>query len=213
MKTAMCPTQLHFRKLANHFIALTSGDRFLRFGWVATDVDIVAYVESLFVSAASVFAVAEPDGDISGVLHLEFARGGANIGLSVSSWARNQGIGTSLLQRAGLLARARGVKTLFVRNLKFNSALQQLALRLGLNVAWTADALIERAKTPEPNGAHVERDGFGGDITLVEDSLRSVSDGAPFDDLPGSILSKTERAESAEALLFNESPCEVQACT
>src|SRR5690348_4578788 len=197
MKTAMCPTQLHFRKLANHFVGLTSGDRFLRFGWVATDVDIVAYVESLFVSAASVFAVAEPDGDISGVLHLEFTNAGANLGLSVSSWARNQGIGAFLLERAGLLARARGLRTLFVRNLKFNSALQQLALRLGLNVACTPDALIERAKTPEPNGGHVERDGFGGDITLVEDSLRSVWEGAPFDDLPQSMPSETEVAMPA----------------
>src|ERR1700739_2324472 len=146
MKTAMCPTQLHFRKLANHFMALTSGDRFLRFGWVPTDVDMVAYVEGLFVSAANVYAVAEPDGDISGVLHLEFTSAGANLGLSVSSWARNQGIGAFLLQRAELVARARGLKTLFVRNLKFNSALQQLGLRLGLNVGWTARAPIDRER-------------------------------------------------------------------
>jgi hypothetical protein len=197
MRTAMCPTQLHFRKLASHFVGLTSGDRFLRFGWVATDVDVVAYVESLFVSAASVYAVAEPDGDISGVLHLEFTNAGANLGLSVSSWARNRGIGAFLLQRAGLLVRARSLKTLFVRNLKFNSALQQLAVRLGLNVACTPDALIERAKTPEPNGEHVEPDGFGGDITLVEDSLRSVWDGAPFDDPSQSTPSGTELAVPA----------------
>jgi hypothetical protein len=197
MKTAMCPTQLHFRKLASHFVGLTSGDRFLRFGWVATDVDIVAYVESLFVSAASVYAVAEPDGDISGVLHLEFTKTGVNLGLSVSSWARNQGIGAFLLQRAGLLARTQGLKTLFVRNLRFNSAFQQLALRLGLKVACTPNAPIRRAKMPEPNGRDVERDGFGGDITLVEDSLRSVWDGAPFDDLPESIPSGTELAMPA----------------
>ena len=197
MKTAITPTHAHFRKLASHFVGLTSGDRFLRFGWVVTDVDIVAYVGNLFVSAASVYAVAEPDGDISGVLHLEFTNAGANLGLSVSSWARNQGIGRFLLQRAGLLARARGLKTLFVRNLKFNSALQQLALRLGLNVASTSDALIVGAKTSEPNGEQVERDGFGGDITLVEDSLRSVWDGAPFDDLLQSIPSETELAMPA----------------
>jgi len=200
MRTAMCPTQLHFRKLANHFVSLTSGDRFLRFGWVATDIDVVAYVESLFVSAANVFAVAEPDGDISGVLHLEFTDGGANLGLSVSSWARNQGIGTFLLQQAGLLARAGGLKTLFVRNLRFNSALQQLAARLGMNVACTPDALIERAKMPEANGHNVEHDGFCGSITLVEDSLRSLWDGVLFDDLPQSISSETELAMPAGCL-------------
>lgn len=178
MRTAMRPTQLHFRKLASHFVSLTSGDRFLRFGWVATDVDIVAYVESLFVSAAHVFAVVEPDGDISGVLHLEFTDGGANVGLSVSSWGRNQGIGTLLLQRAGLLACARGLKALFVRNLNFNSALQQLALRLGMNVACTPNALSTLRQTPEPDGLDVERDGYNGGIALVDDSLRSRWDGA-----------------------------------
>jgi hypothetical protein len=200
MGTAMCPTQLHFRKLASHFVGLASGDRFLRFGWVATDVDIVAYVESLFVSAARVLAVVEPDGDISGVLHLEFTNGGANLGLSVSSWARNQGIGTVLLQRAGLLACARGLKTLFVRNLKFNSALQQLALRLAMNVACTPDALTARPQTPELSGRNVGQEDFCPKITLVEDSLRSVWDGAAFNDLPQSIRSMTEPAVSAEYL-------------
>jgi hypothetical protein len=178
MRTAMCPTQLNFRKLASHFVGLTSGDRFLRFGWVATDLDIVAYVERLFVSAAGVFAVVEPDGDISGVLHLEFTDAGANVGLSVSAWGRNQGIGTFLLQRAALLACAQGLKTLFVRNLNFNSALQQLALRLGMNSACTPSALIKRAELPEPSGHDVAHDGFRGKMTLVDDSLRSQWDGA-----------------------------------
>ena len=201
MRTAMCPTQLHFRKLASHFVSLTSGDRFLRFGWVATDVDIVAYVESLFVSAARVFAVVEPDGDISGVLHLEFTGGGANVGLSVSSWGRNQGIGTLLLQRAGLLVCAQGLKTLFVRNLNFNSALQQLALRLGMHVACTPNALGTLRETSEPDGHDVEHDGFCGRIAVVDDSLRSQWDGTSFDavpfDLPGAELSEAGRAMSA----------------
>ena len=136
------------------------------------------------MSAARVFAVVEPDGDISGVLHLEFTGGGANVGLSVSSWGRNQGIGTLLLQRAGLLACAQGLKTLFVRNLNFNSALQQLALRLGMKVACTPNALIRRTETPEPNGHDVEHDGFCGKIRLVDDSLRSQWDGTSFDAVP-----------------------------
>jgi len=195
MRTAICPTQLHFRKLARHFVALTSSDRFLRFGWVATDVDIVAYVESLFVSAASVFAVVEPDGDISGALHLEFADEGANLGLSVSSWARNQGIGSLLLQRAGLLACSWGLKTLFVRNLNFNSALQQLARHLGMNVAYPPNALIGRSETSELSSEDAEHEGFGGKITLVDDALRSQWDGASFDAMP--FDPATERTMSA----------------
>jgi hypothetical protein len=113
------------------------------------------------------------------VLHLAFTNGGANVGLSVSSWARNQGIGTLLLQRAGLLACAQGLKTLFVRNLNFNSALQQLAQRLGMNAACTHNALITRTEMSEPNGHDIEHDGFCGKITLVDYSLRSSGTAHP----------------------------------
>jgi hypothetical protein len=180
MRTAICPTQLHFRRLASHFLSLTSGDRLLRFGSVLTDIDIVAYVERLFVSAANVFVVVEPDQDISGVLALEFAGSDAKLGLSVSSWARNLGVGKALLQRAGLLACARGFKTLFVPNLRFNTALQQLALSLGMNVACASGALA--AIQPHPtNGHEVQDHGFGGHITLADDSLRSRPESEPPD--------------------------------
>lgn len=175
MRTAINPTQLHLRKLASHFVGLTSGDRLLRFGWVLTDVDLVAYVERLFVSPESVFVVVEPDKDISGVMHVEYTPRGARLGLSVSSWARNQGIGTVLLQRAGLLACARGLKTLFVPNLRFNTALQRLALSLGMNVACASGVLA--AQTEPAASAHEVRDpGFAGRITLADESLRSKWD-------------------------------------
>jgi hypothetical protein len=169
MRTAICPTQLHYHDLAHHFLTLGSGDRLLRFGRVITDLEIVDYVESLFVSAAWVFVVVEPDRDISGVLHLEFTDRGAVLGLSVSWWACNEGIGTLLLQRAGLLARSWDLKTLFVRNLNLNTALQRLALRLGMNVA---GSLYTPLAAPAANGHGVECDGFAGSITLADDSLR-----------------------------------------
>jgi hypothetical protein len=93
MRSALCPSSLHFHDLASHFLSLPAGDRFLRFGWVATDVEIVAYVEKLLPSIGSVFVVLEPAPDVSGALHLEFAGCGADLGLSVSPWARGKGIG------------------------------------------------------------------------------------------------------------------------
>ena len=173
MRTAICPTQVHFRRLAGHFLSLTSGDRLLRFGSVLTDIDIVAYLEQLFVSATRMFAVVEPDQGISGVATLEFTERDATLGLSVSSWARNLGIGTLLLEQAGRVARARGPKTLFVRNLRFNTALQQLALSLGMNVVCAAGAL---AALPDPTAVDGhqlrERGAIVETITLADDSLR-----------------------------------------
>jgi GNAT superfamily N-acetyltransferase len=175
MRTEIRPTPVHYRRLASHFLNLTCGDRLLRFGSVLTDVDIIAYLEHLFVSAASVFALVEPDQDISGVVTLEFTDPrAARLGLSVSSWARNLGVGTHLLQRVGALARARGLKTLFVPNLRFNSALQQLALGLGMNVACASGALAALPEPPAPSGHELQaRDGFAGTLTLADDSLRA----------------------------------------
>jgi hypothetical protein len=181
MRTVIRPTQLHFHDLAGHFLALSSGDRFLRFGWVMTDVEIVAYVESLLASTDSVLAVVEPDREISGVLHLESMGCGVNLGLSVSGWARNLGIGTLLLQRAGLLARARGLTALFVRNLGFNTALQGLALRLGMRVACAPDSPATGPKVPAANGHRPRLDEFQGKVTLADESLRPQWNAAPPD--------------------------------
>ena len=182
MRTAICPTQLHFRRLVRHLLGLTSGDRLLRFGRVLTDIDIVAYAERLFTTAAKVFVVVERDQDISGVLTLDLASSGPTLGLSVSSWARNLGVGTALLQRAGLLARAHGVQTLFVPNLGFNSALQRLALSLGMNVM-CASGVISAIDAVPPTGGQqeVQRIGFAGSVTLADEALRPESENANVD--------------------------------
>ena len=42
MRTAICPTQLHFHDLIGHFLAMGSNARLLRFGGVTSDAWIVA---------------------------------------------------------------------------------------------------------------------------------------------------------------------------
>jgi hypothetical protein len=179
MKNAIYATRRHVNQLARHFLALGQVDRLLRFGWAVTDVEIVAYLEALFVSGDSVFAVIEPNRNISGVLHLESMGCGMHLGVSVSSWARNLGIGTHLLQRAHLLAGARGLKTLFVRNLHLNLALQRLALRLGMNVACAPDASSASLEVPATGNGATRPDRLAGKITLADDSLRAQWNGAP----------------------------------
>lgn len=178
MRTATYPTQLQFHDLAAHFLALSPGDRFIRFGWAITDTQIAAYVESLFAMSDSVFVVAEPDGDISGVVHLESMGCGVTVGLSVSAWARGTGIGTLLLQRAADEACARGLKTLFVRNLNMNGALRRLALRLGMSVACAPQALATSFGSLDRSRHDGRHDHFEAQITLADDSLRSQWYGA-----------------------------------
>ena len=173
MRSAIFPTSLHFHGLASHFLALPARDRFLRFGWVATDVDIVAYVENLLQSIGNVFVVLEPAPDVSGALHLEFTGRGADLGLSVSPWARGKGIGALLLERAGGLAAACGARTLFVRNLNFNAALQRLARRVGMRVACAPSAASTRLELPAARCGRGRVGGFAESITLADHRLRS----------------------------------------
>lgn len=144
MSTAIRPAKLHFHDVAAHFLAMSAGERFLRFGRNLSDANVVAYVETLFEPGSQVFIVVEPDQRVSGVLHLETA--GVSLGVSVSPWARGRGIGALLLQLAWVFACAMEVDTLFVRNLSFNPALQRAALRLGMNVARTAEAAAPRLR-------------------------------------------------------------------
>jgi GNAT superfamily N-acetyltransferase len=189
MRSAICPTHLHFHDLASHFLALTAGDRFLRFGWVITDVDIVTYVESLLQSIGTVFVVVEPAPDISGVLHLDFTSSGAELGLSVAAWARGKGIGTLLLGHAEVLAGSRGVNTLFVRNLNFNTALRRLARRTGMQIACAPSARSAELEGPADSEFVEALSPVAGTITLADHSLRSqwsheVCSGPPAHDLP-----------------------------
>jgi hypothetical protein len=172
MRIAIRATPFHFHDVAGHFLALSPMNRFLRFGLVMTDAQIVAYVESLFALSDPLFVVVEPDGNISGVMHLESMGCGATLGLSVSAWARCMGIETLLLTRARLLARQQGLKTLFVRNLGFNRELQRLAMRVGMRVACKPDE-AGCSQTPGSNGTEGRSDRLEGKITLADDSLRS----------------------------------------
>ena len=185
MRTAICPTQLHYHDLIGHFIGLSSNDRFLGFGSEVSDAWIVAYVETLFASSDTRFVVIELGGDFSGAVHLESTGCGAALGLSVSAWARGLGIEKLLLQRSGRLARARGLKALFVRNPNLNTALQQAALRLGMSVACAPTALATSLEVPPASGRNVCHIGFAAKITLADDSLRSQWNEAP----PSALLS------------------------
>jgi RimJ/RimL family protein N-acetyltransferase len=136
MRTAISPTNSDFHELAFHFLALSAGDKLLRFGELRSDRELAQYAETLLRKSELVFLVREPAPSIAGVVHLQFTQTGVMLGLSVSDWARGQGIGTLLLERAILLANSFGIGTLYARGLSENPALRSLATRVGMNVAW-----------------------------------------------------------------------------
>jgi hypothetical protein len=94
-----------------------------------------------------------------------------------------------LLERAGLLASARGARTLFVRNLNFNAALRRLAHRVGMQVACAPSARSTRLELPAASQGRLGRGSVTGTITLADYSLRSqwnrtAAADSPTDELP-----------------------------
>jgi len=184
MRTANCPTELQFHDLASHFLALTARDRFLRFGWVLSDDDIVSYVEKLMHSKETVLVVVEPRPEICGVLHLDVTGRCADLGLSVSGWARGKGIGRLLLERARQLASARGVTILLVRNLTHRPALMRLAHRVGMNTICAPSAGANGLELPANSDGATRHDAFSADVTLADYDLRFQWNGRPPVDSP-----------------------------
>jgi GNAT superfamily N-acetyltransferase len=117
--------------------------------------------------------VAEPAPDIAGVLHIDFTSDGADLGLSVAAWARGKGIGTLLLERAEVLANSRGVTTLFVRNLNFNTALRRLARHAGLQIACAPGVGSNQFEALDPSEWVARPNPTAETITLADHSLRS----------------------------------------
>jgi len=110
-----------------------------------TDVDIVAYGrEPVAIHRQRVRSPGAGSRYLRRAATLSQPAAERNVGLSVSPWARGKGIGSLLLERAGLVATARGIRTLFVRNLNFNAALRRLAQRTGMRVACASSARSPR---------------------------------------------------------------------
>lgn len=123
-----------------HLLALGQRDRYLRFGFPATDQQICRYVDRLDFDRDEVFGVfnrkleivalahvAYPDRDAGDTLPAEF-------GGSVLPHLRRLGIGTRLFEHAMLHIRNRGLGTMYIHALSENHAMLRIASRAGATV-------------------------------------------------------------------------------
>ena len=135
----------HRERIAAHLISLDEHDRFLRFGYAATDAQIAKYVDMLDFDRDEVFGIFNRRLELIAMAHLANApatqqsdpRTMAEFGVSVLSKGRGRGYGTRLFEHAVLHARNRGADTLFVQALSENAAM--------LKIARNAGATVERA--------------------------------------------------------------------
>lgn len=126
-------------RIAQHLMALAPNDRYLRFGYAASDEQIRRYVDGLDFERDELFGIYNRRLDLIAMAHLAFAPVDehpdcAEFGVSVAEHARGRGYGARLFERAAVVARNEGVGMLFIHALSENAAMLKIARRAGATV-------------------------------------------------------------------------------
>lgn len=123
--------------LERHFLSLGPEDRRLRFGAAIADELVQDYVARIDLERDEVFAVTADDLSLLGVVHVAFSNGSAELGVSVLSAARGQGIGNALFERAVMHLRNRGARSVFMHCLSENQVMMHLARKHGMRIVYS----------------------------------------------------------------------------
>ncbi|MHA7600572.1 GNAT family N-acetyltransferase [Alicycliphilus sp. T452] len=143
MNTVMVPIRTlvprHRERIARHLLNLSEHDRYLRFGYAATDEQVRRYVDLLDFGRDEVFGIFNRRLELIAMAHVAFAeskdyQGCAEFGVSVLASARGRGYGARLFERAVMLARNRGVRMMFIHALTENTAMLRIARNAGASV-------------------------------------------------------------------------------
>ncbi len=134
--------------LERHFLSLDGDDVRLRFGVTISPAAILNYIERINFDADAVFGVHDDELALAGVAHVGFTGDLAELGVSVLTAQRGQGIGSALLARAAEHVRNRFVTRLFMHCLAENATMLHIARKLGMNICidtGEADAFLKLA--------------------------------------------------------------------
>jgi len=130
----------HRPKVLAHLLSLTLEDRYLRFGYAASDAQIGRYVDLLEFDRDEVFGIFNRKLELIAQAHLAYlpdnahTRHAAEFGVSVLPKSRGRGFGARLFDHAVLHARNRGVDTMIIHALSENAAMLRIARNAGAKV-------------------------------------------------------------------------------
>ncbi|MDB5885395.1 MAG: GCN5-related N-acetyltransferase [Polaromonas sp.] len=131
----------HAERINAHLMALSSPDRYLRFGYAASNAQIERYVAGLDFERDEIFGIYNRRLELIALAHLAFStdpelKSCAEFGVSVLAHARGRGYGARLFDRAAMHSRNEGVQMMFIHALSENTVM--------LNIARKAGAAVER---------------------------------------------------------------------
>lgn len=146
--------QRHRPRILSHLLALKDGDRYLRFGYAASDSQIGRYVDGIDFVHDEVFGIFNRRLELVALAHLAMLSPvpgqprSAEFGVSVLDKARGRGFGARLFEHAVLHARNRGVSTLVIHALSENTAMLKIARNAGAVVERSGSEAEARLKLP-----------------------------------------------------------------
>ena len=154
----------HRPKILAHLLSLDEGDRYLRFGYHASDAQISLYVDRLDFERDEVFGVFNRRLELIAMAHLAYQVSGkdghveSEFGVSVLKKARGRGYGARLFDHAVLHARNRHVDTMIIHALTENSAMLRIVHNAGATIDRDGGDAEARLKLPpESLGTQVDQ--------------------------------------------------------
>ena len=136
-------SERHRPRILTHLMSLPESDRYLRFGYAASDAQLAHYTDLIDFSHDEVFGIFNRRLQLLAMAHLATLPSAAKeagteteFGVSVLPTARGRGYGSRLFDHAVLHARNRRVDTMVIHALSENTAM--------LHIVRNAGATIER---------------------------------------------------------------------
>ena len=132
-------THDHLPQILQHLLALAKHDRYLRFGYTATDAHVQGYVEGLNFARDEIYGIFNANLEIIAMAHLALMKEkiqecSAEFGVSVSAHARGRGYGSRLFERAVLHARNEKVYQIYIHALSENAPMIHIARQGGATI-------------------------------------------------------------------------------
>lgn len=153
----------HRPRVGDHLLALNERDRRLRFGMLATDEQIRAYVRQIDFERDLVFGIFDRHLQVLAMAHLAFEPAGdrpatvVEFGVSVTERARGRGCGGRLFEHAVMHARNRDAQTMMIHVERDNTAMLGIVRRAGAEVAFDgAEAVARLLLPPDTLGSQIE---------------------------------------------------------
>lgn len=132
----------HLKRITSHLLLLRPEDRYLRFGYSASDEQVRKYANSINFDRDEVLGIFNRKLALVAMAHLAYQPAPqmkdrppmVEFGVSVLDKSRGHGFGARLFEHAALHARNRGVDTLFIHALSENKAMLRIARNAGATV-------------------------------------------------------------------------------